>query len=261
MLPLLKRITNDGDLLAAIFANGLRYGVPQAQAQGKDLARSVERTIDALHRFARALVHFALAQDSLRSNSGYSQRLALDSTIRSQPQWSELEVEWDEASDLLHTTVKACNTLLQSLDEARWFAQSATSTLLSDIKDVGNKLTELAQQLDLIIFSPEGSLRNVVTWLELNELGNAVSLAIAPAYVGDVLEKTIVHGKRSAIFTSATLRSTQLLVCARSAWGRGMCRLPSSKAPLTIKSTLLYLPSDLMMPNHINYQPAVEKGI
>lgn len=260
--PLIKRISNEGDLLPAILAAAQRHGTMQAQPLGKDLAKQAERLSTAIQRFAKVLVQFARAQDTLRSNSGYAQRLALDSAVRSQPQWSEIEVEWDEASDLLHTAEKTCAALIHTLEEAKWFLESATSTLLSDLRDVDNKLSELAQQLDLIVFSPESSLRNVVTWLELNDLGNAVRLAVAPAYVGDVLEKAIVHGKRSAIFTSATLRANSNFSFVRERLG--LWDVPSAiiESPFDYKkSTLLYLPGDLMMPNHANYQQAVERAI
>lgn len=262
VLPLLKRLTNDGDLLPSILATAQRFGVMQAAPLGKELARWVEKSTEALQRFARALVHFTRGQDSLRANSGYAQRLALDSSIRSQPQWSEIEVEWDEASDLLHSAGKSCIALIQTLDEARWHTQPITSALLSDLKDVGNQLSELAQQLDLIVFSPESSLRSRVSWLELNDLGNSVTLAVAPAYVGDILEKTIVHGKRSAIFTSATLRANSNFSFVRERLGLWDVPTAIIESPFDYKqSTLLYLPGDLMVPNHANYQPAIERAI
>ncbi len=259
---MLKRLNREGDLLSQILAIAQRATLTQVQQPAGDLSNRAIGTAQALTRFAQSLLQFAKYNDSLKVDSGYAQRLAINSGVRSQPMWSEVEVEWDSASDLLHSTGRSCSALARVLEEARWHEREPQATLLSDLQSVAQKLNELAQHLDTVILSPENSTRSLISWLEINDVGNSVSLAVAPTYVGDILEREIVHTKRSAIFTSATLRANANFAFIRERLGLWDVNTAIVESPFDYeRSTLLYMPSDLMTPNHMNYQPALERAI
>jgi DNA polymerase-3 subunit epsilon/ATP-dependent DNA helicase DinG len=101
-----------------------------------------------------------------------------------------------------------------------------------------------------------------VTWLEVNETANDTCLVAAPLYVHETLEAELVHRKRCAIFTGATLRTGSGFSFIRDRLGLWDVTANTVDSPFDYRrSTLLYLPSDLPEPNHSHYQQAVEQAI
>jgi DNA polymerase-3 subunit epsilon/ATP-dependent DNA helicase DinG len=81
-------------------------------------------------------------------------------------------------------------------------------------------------------------------------------------HVSDLLQREIVHRRRSAIFTGATLRSGANFRFLRERIGLWDVPTAMVDSPFDYKSsTLLYMPSDLMQPNHPAYQSGVERAI
>jgi DNA polymerase-3 subunit epsilon/ATP-dependent DNA helicase DinG len=215
-----------------------------------------------LARFAQLLLHFARQHEDLRAESGYAQRLALDGRIRTQPQWSEIEIEWDAAAEQLRLLLDHCQQLCAVLEAAHWAGAEPTALLYREFAAALQQLSELTDQLDRMILAPQGVGRGLVAWLEVNETAASVQAACAPLYVGDLLEKEIVHAKRSVIFTSATLRAGESFAFIRERLGAWDVNTAVVASPFDYEqSALLYLPSDLAMPNHPNYQPALERAL
>lgn len=76
-------------------------------------------------------------------------------------------------------------------------------------------------------------------------------MAIAPVTVSEVLERGLVHERRCAIFTGATLRTDSGFRYIRDRLGLWDVQIASVESPFDYKqSTLLYLPAD--MPLQIN---------
>ena len=51
------------------------------------------KTADKIQLFTGRLLHFVRNQEAIRTDSQYTQRIALDRALRSQPAWSELEID------------------------------------------------------------------------------------------------------------------------------------------------------------------------
>jgi DNA polymerase-3 subunit epsilon/ATP-dependent DNA helicase DinG len=117
-------------------------------------------------------------------------------------------------------------------------------------------------QINTILQQPSGTQAGLVTWLELNDAGNAVALASAPLDVNEILEKELLQEQRSAIFTGATLRTGSGFSFIRDRLGLWDVPAVTVESPFDYKSsTLLYLPDHLPAPNHPHYQQAVEQAI
>lgn len=280
---LLGRMGPNGDLMAHL---------SQAAHQRLDhglasLLRSVAGQVQALQarlqEFAQVLRNYALAHEEIRQEFTYAQRLRLDGRVRTQPAWSQVEIEWDHVSGHLHSLARQLSELTAYLEQAGWGrgrgGPEPYATYLDDLHGIATAVAELARWLDRIIFQPrptgarvslrEGSRGgarppegDIVTWLEVNEKEGEVSLVAAPLYVSDVLEKALVRGCRSAIFTGATLRTGSGFSFIRERLGLWEVAAATVESPFDYqRNALLFLPSDMPEPNHVHYQQAVEQAI
>ncbi len=260
---LLRRLTVENYLLPAVMHAAAQRQQPHVAGLVHELSSKVNRTMHVLRDFAETLLQFGLSQQEMRKEAGYPQRLALDSRVRTQPLWSELEVEWDNASTPLRAAMTDCTALVRLLEQTQWRQEEPYATLLSELQGIQEQITKLAEQSNTIMFQTKSANQaGLVTWLELNDASNAVTLAAAPLYVNELLEKMLFKRQRSAIFTGATLRTGSGFTFIRDRLGLWDASAVTVDSPFDYKqSTLLFLPNNLPAPNHPNYQQAVEQAI
>jgi DNA polymerase-3 subunit epsilon/ATP-dependent DNA helicase DinG len=148
------------------------------------------------------------------------------------------------------------------LDTARWWEHAATGTVFAELRELAATCAELAHQLDDILLAPGGSRRTRVAWMESGDNAAGVTLAIAPLTVNEVLERDLLQRQRCAIFTGATLRTGSSFRYIRDRLGLWDVKMANVDSPFDYKrSTLLYLPGDIPLPNHPHYQQMVEQAI
>jgi DNA polymerase-3 subunit epsilon/ATP-dependent DNA helicase DinG len=260
---LLRRLMGEGGLYRQINHQAGRQLLVHVQEQALAAARCAERTLAALRSFAEQLLHFALQQDVLRSDAGYAQRLLVDGRIRSQPMWSQVEIEWDLASEPLTELERLLDDLVLSLSDVGWGAQEPNATLLDDVRSAALRLHELAERMGEMVLAPSGPAHSgQICWIEVNEQRNAAGLASAPLHVSDLLQNEIINKRRSAIFTGATLRTGANFRFIRERLGLWDVSTAIVESPFDYRrSALLYLPSDLPAPNQSAYQSGVERAI
>jgi DNA polymerase-3 subunit epsilon/ATP-dependent DNA helicase DinG len=250
----------------------------------RSLATSAAQAQNDLQEFGERLLHFVvnLNSENHESKKGSrdaeygtrpasrtptpefrhdGRRIAIDSRLRSQPLWSRFEVEWEHASAPLRMTVEHLAGLVQRLEYAQWRQTEPTATLLNEVGAVYDQLNTMLIHLDSIIFAPKGQ-DGLVKWLEVSDGANALSLAAAPLYVNDILEQAFIQQRRSAIFTSATLRTHTGFSFMQERLGLWDVPVAVVESPFDFtSSTLLLMPSNLPAPNQANYQHAVEQAI
>ena len=204
---------------------------------------------------------FARQHDEVRSDAGYAQRLRLDGAARSQPFWSRIEIEWDACREELTHLVEVVALLGSALAEARWPEDDTTVPLFADVLATQGTLDELCRRLDEILLAPHGERKGQVAWLEVAE-GKQVVLAIAPIAVQDLVEAGLVRSRRTAIFTGATLRTGSGFRYLRERLGLWDVNIATVDSPFDYKrNVLLYLPSDMPLPNQPHYQQALEQAV
>ena len=262
----LRRLAGDGDLLATLHRAAADRHLLHLLDALPAIATRTGRVAQRLETFARSLTRFAREYRSVRHDAGYAQRIALDSSVRSQPQWSQLEVEWDSTSAGLHDLANALATLVEALDSMRWSETEPLAALYQDVRGVAVAVSELAHTLDEIVLAPEGQRRLRVAWMEANDNNGAgagnVVLAIAPIAVNEILQQGLVHRCRAAIFTGATLRTGSSFRYIRDRLGLWDVKIATVDSPFNYKrAALLCLPSDMPLPNQPQYQQAVEQAI
>lgn len=234
--------------------------------QSRLLAETAQRLAEPLAEVALSLLHFAQAQEGIRGQAEYAQRLRLDSGLRAQPRWSQIEMEWDRISRGVRVLLERGRGLIESLDAARWWADDATAVYLNDLRANCDYLAALTDAADRVIFQPVGGDSERVTWLSLPRSGRGqeqnVELCAAPVHVGDLMEAELFHSLDTVILTGATLRTAEgfdFMQDRLGAWSADVSAIPS---PFDYRSNvLLYLPSDIPPPEKGNYQQSVERAI
>lgn len=260
---LLRRFSAEDELIAQI-----RHLAAQrdpspigrlANRAGEEGAQFAKQLTD----FCERLLHFAEHQREVRREAGYSQQIHLDRARRSQPQWSQIEAEWEQVSSWLAGLLNTLSRLAIQMEEQQWWQTATNAALLNEIRGNYDQLRELATQLDAIILqekSPDAAA--AITWMELNERGTEVTLLAAPLYVNEILEQDLVLQKRTVIMTGATLRTGSGFTYLRDRLGLWHATAMTVDSPFDYEAnTLLYMPGDLPAPDHTYYQSAVERAI
>ena len=113
-----------------------------------------------------------------------------------------------------------------------------------------------------MLLAPHGVESNQVAWMEVGNQEEGVTLALAPLSVQKTIEQGLVHQRRSAVFTGATLRTGANFSYLRERLGLWDVKVAAVDSPFDYKrSVLLYLPSDMPLPNDSRYQAAVEQAL
>jgi DNA polymerase-3 subunit epsilon/ATP-dependent DNA helicase DinG len=259
---LLARLGADGDLLGLLHrtaADRRRQAVLELLPEGAALAR---RSDQRLREFADLLATFARGHEQARGDAGYNQRLALDGGARSQPLWSRVEIEWDDASRTLHALIEHLTAIAGQMEQAQWREDERTLQLFYEWRSVTEQLADLVKRLDAIILAPHGMDHKQVAWLEVGGEEEGVTVAIAPISVQRMIEEGLVRQRRSAIFTGATLRIGANFAYLRERLGLWDVKVATVDSPFDYKrNVLLYLPNDMPLPNDGRYQQAVEQAV
>jgi DNA polymerase-3 subunit epsilon/ATP-dependent DNA helicase DinG len=258
---LLRRWTGAGDLAAQLHRAASARRMSAVVQLLPELAAQAQRVAQMLAALTELLGNFARQQDAIRADAGYAQRVRLDDAARSQPYWSRIEIEWDACRDELFHLVELVAWLGSALAEARWPDEETTIPLYADVLTAHTTLDELGHRLDEILLAPHGARPGQVTWLEVAE-GKPVVLALAPVAVQDLIEAGLVRSRRTAIFTGATLRTGSGFRYLRERLGLWDVKIATVDSPFDYKhNVLLYLPSDMPLPNQPQYQQALEQAI
>lgn len=258
---LLRRLLPDGDLLGQLHRAAAERHQPALVRRLPELASMAQHTAVCLDEFASLLASFARQQDSLREDAGYAQRLRLNGATRSQPLWSRIEIEWDVVATCLAELIGLLGTITEQMQAARWHEDERATPLLADTTTILTTITDLAHRLDEILVQPTGAT-NQVAWLEVTDSTDAVTVASAPLSVQELIERGLVHQRRSAIFTGATLRTGSGFQFIRERLGLWDVNISTVDSPFDYRrSTLLYLPTDMPLPNDPHYQQGVETAI
>ncbi len=153
-------------------------------------------------QFFRSIDEFIKLQSSGRQVVQYSQQIRVIPAVRAQPDWTEVEMAWDE----LNETFKVL--LLRLVEIHQWIGEK--------FKEPGDDLLDVQANLGTLIRRFTDVQRNVnglvsapssdqIYWVEINNTGTQLSLNAAPLHIGSLMEKHLWLQKSSIIVTSATL--------------------------------------------------------
>lgn len=230
----------------------------------RQVAAERRAAASASDEFFQTLLQFVLRHKDVRPRLGYPQRVALDSRVRAQPAWSEVEIEWDRASEQIGRLLSAVAALADGLDAARWWQEeeSAQARFLAQLRRAHRDLSSLRQVTDDVILRGLQAQEESVAWLELNADADGVTLASAPVQVSRALAAGLFGPRRALVLTGATLRAGDRFDFLQDRLGCWEATGAVIDSPFDYKrNVLLYLPSDMPTPDRPTYQPALEQAI
>ncbi len=201
----------------------------------------------------------AILDDNPQGDPAFDREARVTSGTRSQPVWSDLEIQWetaDVALGELQNDLSALLTSLEGLDDAGVLDYEA---LLLETANVLQRNAELRQQLTEFVPQPE---RDGIYWLRRTKRSGDLTLYAAPIHVGERLDSMLYSQKRSVILTSATMSTggTFEHVLERTGFGGAKQLLVGSPFDYPT-AALLYVPADMPEPSSWAYQTAAEQAI
>ena len=226
-----------------------------------DVATEVAQLVPGVREAVAAMfgVMHTLVGDDDADRAGYGKELRITSATRSQPGWSQLEIQWENANALLGELQKRLTKLLSSLEdleEAGLVDYEGLMLEAANAIQIGEeqrgRLAEFVTQPQ-----PEG-----IYWVTGLERTGQTRLNSAPLHVGEHLEKILFSEKESVILTSATLSTNGAFdhISERTGFSDADELLVGSPFDYT-RAALLCLPKDMPEPTSWAYQGAVEQAI
>ena len=240
----------------------------------RELYAPLESSIDAMRREAQdatfqlddffVTLSFFL-KDFVNRRSQFAEQVRLITAVRAQPDYSEVEIAWDNLNKQLKSLVTGFNKLADGLGEHIYnYDIEDGEDLQRMLAGNGRDLEETRQNLDQIILAPR---EDMIYWVEVFK--DRLSLHAAPLHVGPLVEKHIFGALETVILTSATMRTAGAGSWDEADFAYLRQRLHAQDttqlavgSPFDYEnSVLLYLASDMPEPNQPGYQRYLENAI
>lgn len=193
----------------------------------------------------------------------YDTRLRINSAMRAQPVWVDVEIAWDNLGVAWRSLMDDLEGLRGTLGElaAAMPEIRQLERLSGELMSILVRLGETAEALETWVMRPDG---NQVCWVEVNngERQRRPVLRMAPVHVGELVQNNVLYRNDTVILTSATLRTAGSFDYVRDRLAAVDADVSFVGSPFDYKeSTLLYLPTDLPEPNMPPFQSAVENAL
>ena len=216
-----------------------------------------------LDEFFATLSYFL--KDHVNRRSQFSQQVRLIPSIRSQPDFNEIELSWENLNVHLKALAKGFDKLAKALEDVIYNHDIVNGEdLMRSLAGNGRDLEETRQNLDQTLIKPNSEM---IYWVELFK--DRISLHAAPLHVGPLVEEHIFGKLETVILTSATMRTAGAGSWNEATFDYLRGRLHAfESAELAVgspfdyeNSVLLYLASDMPEPNQPGYQRYLEEAI
>ena len=262
----LARITGGtaaGAGLLAPFQAALR--APQlGEGRRQDLAALVQEIeADVQGSRSRLTVLFKLLTDfalkRAESPADSEVRLRLTPSMRAQPDWSKVEIAWEEMNLLLEKVGRGLSRLYGSAEQLSTVMAESQEDRLLELMTAAQLGEQLKQALASAIVSPQTS---DVYWLSVGNRDGTVRLHGAPLHVGPTLKERIFDQKDTLVLTGATLSTEGNFEYIKER----LQMEPAAEVQLGSsfdyqRLALLYIPDDMPEPNDPRYQAALERTV
>ena len=225
-----------------------------------ELAQLLPRMRDSIARLMSGLEGMAQPSGSgRRAPSQYAQQTRVTRGMRANPNWSELEIGWENADLALGELGRQLANLQRALEGLEEAGLLNYESLLNDIADAGQQNAELRRQLKEFVVAPDDE---TIYWLTLSARRAELSLHAAPLHVAEQLDELVFSQTRSVIMTSATLSAENTFDHITERTGFKDARELLLGSPFDYpNAAVLCLPKDMPMPNQWAYQEALETAI
>ncbi|RIK45920.1 MAG: exonuclease [Chloroflexi bacterium] len=222
-----------------------------------DVTASIERCRSGLERLFASLAEFTSRQEA--NNGGYERQLRLTDTIRSNPGWTQFEIEWDDLLQLFATLVEALRVVSRAIEQVREDDLPTRAELLTECELLERDLDAYRQRMTGFISQPSA---DAIYWVAVHANTGEASCHAAPLHVGEVLNDRLFHRCESVLLTSATLTTEGSFDYIRDRLGlegADELRVPS---PFNFReAALLAVVNDIPPPGEQGHQKRIQDAI
>lgn len=236
--------------IASLRRREIEQKVEGLREQTKIAQASVAQFFDLLTYFLRLWAE---------EQGEYERHLRFTGEVRSQSEWAEVEISWENLNLELggiEASLSELYTVLEDLPDRRG---SELNSTLSEITSIRQRILGLRRQIDPIIVAPE---EQNIYWASLRGQKDTLYLHAAPLRVGQALEKLLFSQKDCAVLTSATLSTGGNFEYIKEDLGLKEAKEFMVDSPFDyMSSTMIYLPQDIPEPDRAGYQQMVEQSL
>jgi DNA polymerase-3 subunit epsilon/ATP-dependent DNA helicase DinG len=190
--------------------------------------------------------------------------LRLTPGLRAQPDWSGVEVAWENLDAPLAETLSGLQALVTQAESSAPLNPDAQAVLLN-VSTAADALLKGRAGLRQAVAEPS---KDMIYWAELAERGAGsqarrwVSVHGAPLRVGPILAEKLFKRERCVVMTGATLSSDRAVDRLRTAVGLESSRDLLLGSPFDYRSAaLIVVPEDIPEPGAAGYAKAVASAI
>ena len=258
---LLDRIATRNGGLVGSARNALRGAAAQQSGAGDllDIAAEAEKAVahtrELLPEFFLRLDGFVRQQSGVTGD--YEGRLRLSRAMRVQPDWSDIEMTWENVGAAFAQVLSALDLLAGRLRGVGGLLEQ--DTLAAEASELYQTLALTRLGVSEIILRDDS---NTISWLTQQRNGGGIGLWSAPLRVAELLQERLFAQKDTSVLTSATLTVEHEFGYVRQALGLDDAEDLRLGSPFDYAaSTTVLLPRDMPDPNEAGYMAALQQTL
>lgn len=234
-------------------ARSRRQATADAAAQ---VMQAAARARERLEEFFPRIIQFVQARND--ANRGQQNPLRVTTAVRAQPDWSALEIEWENPGNALSDLLRALGALQSSLDGLDENDVTDYDVIRSELAEREGVLSKMHAEADQFMYQPDAQS---IHWVEGSQLSN-VALCTAPLHVGEILYDRLFAQRKSVVLTSATLAVAGSFTPLRERLGLRDAEELLLGSPFNYpKAALVCIPRDMPEPNSPGYTATVARTV
>ncbi len=217
--------------------------------------RAAYIVFDALERF---LTH--QQENPSESETGGERQYRLSQSLRSQPNWTPVEVEWENLATKLQVLMEGLEATYRAWQELENEDLEGYADYLQDIMFGQRRVREMFMALEATIIKPK---QTAIYWASVNRQTGDIGLYSAPLHVGDTLNKDLFAIRETVVLTSATMSigGSFGFIENRLGIGEWADHLHVGSPFDYENAALVYIPNDMPEPGQQGYQKAIESAL
>lgn len=256
--------TMPGGILAEVPALYQREGVSTTAREAltrllESLRTQVDTAERRLYELFNALALFLEQNVEGRGSEAYDRDIQLTPSLRSQPDWSGIEIAWESLAAPMRAILGDLERTIDQLERLDIGEDVTRDELVQELKTQLQHGAEVTAGLQAILTEPKS---DGIYWISIARRDQEITLHSAPLHVGPALQERLFDTKDCVVLTSATLRTGDSFRFMRERLGLEEADELAVDSPFDYKTAvLLYVPKDIPEPNQPYYQKTVENAI
>jgi len=189
----------------------------------------------------------------------YEQTISLHSGLRTQPDWTAVEIAWENFTAPMSTILRGLERLMTAMDSISLSEANVRDELAQDIQAHLQRGLEMWTGMNKILMEPEAE---GIYWFSISRRDQEITLHSAPLQVATLLRDKLFNTKDCVVLTSATLRTENSFHFIKQRLGLEDPVELALDSPFHYESAvLLYVPKDVPEPSEPFYQKTVEQAL